>query len=360
MSIDDVTRQGLRHTRPGREATVTGPKGGPGADDSLRSLGADGGRPDGAPGPRVGRDRTDEEPGSYYGLPVLNQPVWSAPDIPGYFFLGGLAGASSVLGAGAALSGRPALRRSTDVVAAGAISLSLVALVHDLGRPGRFLNMLRVLKVTSPMSVGAWLLAAYSPLAGGAAFTALTGRLRRVGGLASAGAAVLGPAVAAYTVALVADTAVPAWHDGHREMPLLFAASGAAAAGGAAMALTPVAEAGPARRLGALGSLVEVATATAMERRMGPTGEPYHSGRAGTLMRSAKVAGVLGAVGAVTFGRRSRSASVLSGAALVAASALTRFGVFDAGLQSAADPRSTVQPQRERLERTTPGRNGST
>ena len=86
---------------------------------------------------------------------------------PGYLFLGGLAGASSVLAAGSQLTGRgwpgwPSRR-------AGAIGLSAVALVHDLGRPARFLNMLRVFKPTSPMSVGTWILSGYGPAAGAAA-----------------------------------------------------------------------------------------------------------------------------------------------------------------------------------------------
>ena len=114
---------------------------------------------------------------SYYGKPVLNSPVWHSPDIPGYFFLGGLAGASSLLGAGAQVTGRPELARAAKVGALGAISLSMAALVHDLGRPARFLNMLRVFKLTSPMSVGSWILAGYVPAAGVAAAAALTGRV---------------------------------------------------------------------------------------------------------------------------------------------------------------------------------------
>ncbi|GAB3893102.1 hypothetical protein GCM10029964_069340 [Kibdelosporangium lantanae] len=112
---------------------------------------------------------------SYYGKPIINGPVWRAPDIPGYLFLGGLAGASSLLAAGAQVTGRSSVVPKT--VAFGGISLSLVALVHDLGRPARFVNMLRVFKPTSPMNVGSWILAGYGPLAGAAAASALTGKL---------------------------------------------------------------------------------------------------------------------------------------------------------------------------------------
>ena len=114
---------------------------------------------------------------SYYGRPVIKEPVWRTPDVPGYFFLGGLAGASSVLAAGAQLSGYRELARVGKVGAVGAISLSAVALVHDLGRPERFVNMLRVFKPSSPMSVGSWLLAAYGPVAGAAAVCEVTGIL---------------------------------------------------------------------------------------------------------------------------------------------------------------------------------------
>ena len=90
--------------------------------------------------------------------------------------------------------------------------------------------MLRVFKVTSPMSAGSWLLAGDGPVAGAAAASAVTGRLPRAGAAATAAAGVLGPAIATYTAALLANTAVPAWHDGHREMPYLFAGSAASAA----------------------------------------------------------------------------------------------------------------------------------
>ena len=109
---------------------------------------------------------------SYYGRPVIKEPAWGVPDVPGYLFLGGLAGASSVLAAGAQVSGYGELAKVAKVTALGAISLSTVALVHDLGRPERFANMLRVFKPTSPMSVGTWLITGYGPLAGAAAASA--------------------------------------------------------------------------------------------------------------------------------------------------------------------------------------------
>jgi hypothetical protein len=285
---------------------------------------------------------------SYYGRPVLNPPVWEPLDIAGYLFLGGLAGASSVLGAGARATGRTALARTSTVGAAGAGLLSLAALVHDLGQPTRFLHMLRVFKVTSPMSVGAWLLAGYVPLAGVAAASAVTGRVPRIGALATGGAALLGPAVASYTAVLISDTAVPAWHDAHREMPYVFAGSAATAAGGLGLLGAPLEQQGPARALALLGVAGELGTFQRMKRRMGMVAEPYSSGLGGRLVRAGEVLALAGATGAVA-GRRSRMASALSGAALLAASAATRFGIFHAGMASARDPRYTVEPQRARL-----------
>ncbi|MCU1353207.1 MAG: polysulfide reductase, partial [Acidimicrobiales bacterium] len=184
MAGDDVTVQGVVGARPGRDAPT----------------GVHGRRPDGDGHRRRrgGEERMvpDARPTSYYGLPVLNRPTWEARDIAGYLFLGGLAGASSVLGALAGATGRPVTARASKLTAVGAAGLSAVALIHDLGRPERFANMLRVFKPTSPMSVGSWLLAGFGPLAGGAALSDLTGRAPRCGAAASAAAAALGAGVA--------------------------------------------------------------------------------------------------------------------------------------------------------------------
>ena len=83
---------------------------------------------------------------------------------------------------------------------------------------------------------------------------------------------------------------------------------------------------------------------------MGITAEPLHSGTGGALMRASKALTALGAVGSL-FGGRSRVAAAVSGAALLAGSACTRFGIFEAGQASARDPKYTVVPQRQRIER---------
>jgi DMSO reductase anchor subunit len=286
---------------------------------------------------------------SYYGRPVIKAPSWAAPDIAGYFFLGGLAGAGSVLAAGAHLTGRTSTATALKVSSLGAISLSAAALIHDLGRPGRFANMLRVFKPTSPMSMGSWLLSVYGPAAGLAAASAVTGRMPRLGGAATGAAALLGPAVATYTGVLAADTAVPAWHGAHRELPYLFGASATAAAAGMALAVGPTGENAPARRAAGLAAVADAALEKAAERRLGMVAETWQEGRAGNLLRVARVLTAAGGLGAVALGDR-RVPAIASGLALLAGSACTRFGVFAAGVASAEDPKYTVVPQRQRLD----------
>jgi len=285
---------------------------------------------------------------SYYGLPVLNSPVWRPLDIAGYFFAGGLAGASSLLAAGAQATGRRELSTRAKVVATGAIAAGAVGLVHDLGVPSRFANMLRTFKPSSPMSMGSWLLSAYGPMAGLSAATAVSGRFSRLGTASTVVAAALGPLVSTYTAALVSDTAVPAWHDGYREMPFVFAGSSATAAGGMGLLATPVAQVAPARRMALFGGAIEFVAGKKMESRLGIAGEPYREGRGGRYMKAGQVL-TAGGLGLAFAGRRHRAVSAVAGAALVAASACTRFGIFHAGVQSASDPKYTVEPQRARL-----------
>jgi hypothetical protein len=363
MTSNAVDRGGPVDPRPDREAI-------PGSAGGARP--GRGGRRN-----REGGERAMVPPArftSYYGRPVVKAAPWQH-DIPAYLFLGGLAAGSSLLAAGADLTDRPALRRAGRIGALGAITASFAALVHDLGRPERFANMLRVAKPTSPMSVGTWILTAYGPAAGLAAAAelggVLPGPLGRAAGLLGAGArpaglaaAVLAPAVASYTSVLLADTATPSWHSAYRELPFVFVGSAAAAAGGLGLLAAPVHQSGPARRLAVGGALLELAAERRMETSMGLCAEPLHHGRAGRLMRASKALSLGGAAVATLLAGRSRVAAGLAGAALLAGSACTRFGVFEAGQDSARDPKYTVVPQRERLDRaradgsTAPGPSG--
>jgi len=307
----------------------------------------------------------DAEFTSYYGRPIVKESPWEA-DIPAYLFAGGLAGGSSLIAALADLTDRPALRRAGRLTALAGLSTSGGFLVHDLGRPERFLHMLRVVKVTSPMSVGTWILTSYAPFAGlaGAVEVARLVPSRRgvlkVLGLVDAlsplarpaglGAALIAPALASYTAVLLSDTATPSWHTGYREMPFVFVGSAAAASAGLGLVVAPLAETAPVRRLAVAAVVLEMAAENRMEQTMGVTAEPLHDGVAGRWMRASKVLTVAGGVGSLLAGR-SRAVAVASGAALLAGSLCTRFGIFEAGQASARDPKYTVVPQRERIKR---------
>jgi DMSO reductase anchor subunit len=328
MNESEVTPDGLRGARPSGEATTGAnvpPNGG---------------------GPRRRRNRRDEpEFRSYYDLPVLNKIVWATPDVAGYLFVGGLAGASGVVAGAASATDRPRLGRIAKITAASGTYLSLIMLIHDLGRPLRFLNMLRMFKVTSPMSVGSWLLTGFGLSAGVAALADVSGKAPRFGGVATTATTALGPAVATYTAALISDTAVPAWHDGHRLMPFLFASSALSSAAGLGLLTAPAEETGPLVPLAVGAGLAEVGLTKALQHETGIVKETFETGTAGKYLRAAEAITAGGALLAAT-GRRSRFRSGLAGAALLAGSALTRFGIFHAGIASTRDPKYVVVPQR--------------
>ncbi len=299
---------------------------------------------------RTARERPVVEPAefaSYYGRPILKPPAWQQPDVPLYLFLGGTAGACASMGALAEPAGHPALARATRLVAAGAASASVVALVHDLGRPARFLNMLRVFKPTSPLSVGSWILAPFSGLTAVTAALEVTGRWPGLRRLTGAAAGLLGPAMCTYTAVLLADTANPAWHEARDVLPVLFAGSAVTSGAGAAMLAAPGA-AGPARRLGLAGAAAELAATRRVEHGLGLVSQTYRTGRAGRLLRAARTLTAVGA-GLSLLGRRGRLATAAAGAAYLAAGLCTRFGVYDAGVAAAKDPKYVVVPQRARM-----------
>jgi formate-dependent nitrite reductase membrane component NrfD len=285
---------------------------------------------------------------SYYGRPVIKEPVWQ-PEIPIYMFFGGLAGASSVLHAGARLAGNDRLARTSLFIGAAADLAGPPLLISDLGRPERVLNMFRVFKVTSPMSVGSWILLVSGGASSTAAALELLGRMPRVKAAAEAVAAFFGPPLATYTGTLVANTAVPVWHEGRHELPWLFGASAAASAGAAAAIFTDVDKAGPARRFGLVGAAGELGLMQAMKRRLGFVGEVYDQGAAGKLARVSKICTATGSALLAIGGRRSRAASIAGGGLVLAGGMALRWSVFRAGFQSARDPRYTVIPQRQRL-----------
>jgi formate-dependent nitrite reductase membrane component NrfD len=289
------------------------------------------------------------EPRSYYGQPVIKQPVWR-PEVPWYFFAGGTAGASAGLAFLSELRGSPPLARRAWAVSLAGVAASPALLVVDLGRPERFLNMLRVFKVTSPMSVGSWVLAASGAATGVSAINALTGRFGKVALVSKPASALLGLPLSTYTGALLAQTAVPAWHEARDELPALFGAGAAASAGAAACVLTPVAHAAPARRLAVLGAAAELVTVALMRRRLRELAEPYRFGEAAAFGRAARALTAAGAALVAVRGARSRAASAGGGALLLAGAVCERWSVFKAGFQSARDPAYTVATQRRRID----------
>jgi hypothetical protein len=279
---------------------------------------------------------------AYYGRPILKPPVWKR-EIGWYLFTGGLAGASSTMAFLARVSGNPVLARRAGLVATAAVNASPALLVKDLGRPERFLNMMRVFKPSSPMNLGSWLLLGSGATTTGAALLDLVGVAPRLRTALEGLSGVVGIPLAVYTAVLLSDTANPAWHEGRRELPFLFAASSAASAGAAAVLTTPPGHAGPARRammLGAAGSQIAEAC---LERRVGAIAETYSTGTAGGYRRGAQILDGAGLALSLTRGRRLRR---LGAALVLAGAAATRFSVFKAGSQAAEDPRYLLVAQR--------------
>jgi hypothetical protein len=287
---------------------------------------------------------------SYYGRAIIKAPIWE-PAIACYFFLGGLAGASAALGLGARATGNERLARNATLAGTAAVGVSPILLIADLGRPERFYNMFRLVKVTSPMSVGTWILGGSGTALGIAGACEALDILPRVKLMAQTAAGLLGAPLTTYTAALVANTAVPVWHEARRELPFVFAGSAAASAGAAAAIATPPAQAAAARRLAVAGAILELAATKAMEMRLGQlVGEPYRQGAAGRFTRLAKGCTAAGAA-LVALGGRRRAGSAVGGALLLAGSLFERLAVHRAGTQSAEDPKYTVVPQSERAAR---------
>jgi polysulfide reductase-like protein len=299
------------------------------------------GRRDGAPVvPRA-------EPQSYYGRPVLKAPVWTW-EVPTYFFVGGMAGAAAPLHMWARLFGHPELARRAAALSLAGITVSPVLLISDLGRPARFYRMLRVVKPTSPMSVGTWFVSIFGAASGLAAGWQLIGFPRaKVGVPATVVAGLTGPLVSTYTAVLIAQTSVPVWHEARRTLPWVFAGSSLASAGGATAALTPRSAAAPARVMAVAGAALELGAELAMTRSLDPRVRATY---ADPSVRPAHLgARACALAGALLMTRRSRAATIAGGAVLCAGSALERLAIVRAGRVSARDAQQTIGPQRDRI-----------
>jgi hypothetical protein len=233
----------------------------------------------------------------YYGIPLLKEPPWTW-EIPLYFFVGGASGAAAVIGAIADYTGsdRKLVEHARWIAAAGAV-ISPALLIADLGRPERFLAMLRVFKPQSPMSVGVWTLLGFST---GAAAAAFAGILRSRYGpsmpvriLENAGQAAslaFGLPFSNYTGVLIGATAIPVWNRNAGDLPLHFAASGL----GSAVGILELMGHDRNRALRALGlgaALFETWEGLRIEGRSQPHLDPLKHGGSGWITRRRSAVG---------------------------------------------------------------------
>lgn len=316
--------------------------------DDLRRQAAETGRvdgkgivPGGAPFPIASAEN------GYYGLPLLKKPVWTW-EIPAYFFVGGTAGAAALIAELSRLGadGRRVAKEARWVAGVGG-ALAAPLLIADLGRPERFLAMLRVLKPQSPMSVGVWIVLAFSNAAAAAlAAELLEERFPRstvprvMKGVAGPAAAATGIGMATYTGVLIGATAVPVWSENVRLLPIHFAFS---ALGTATSVLQLRGHQHPAlNRIGLAAALVETAIGAGLERASGLANEPVKHGTSGWLMRASGL--LSGPIPLLlrTFGGRSASAQRAAAMSTIAGSVLTRYGWIAAGRSSAVDPREPL------------------
>jgi len=278
---------------------------------------------------------------SYYGAPGLKAPVWTW-EVPAYFFVGGTAGAAALIGAVARRTGaRDTLVRDARWIAAAGAALSPPLLISDLGRPERFLNMLRVVKLRSPMSVGVWTLVAFSTAAGATAFADLAhdatgGRVavRIVADAAGMLSAATGLVLSTYTGVLLGATAIPVWSTNATWLPVHFGASGL----GAAISMLELLghRERALNRLGIGSALVETAMAAHIAMSEDPAMRAIKDGQPGALARAAGIlSGPVPLLLRVLVGR-STSARRVAALSTIAGSVLTRAAWVAAGKSAGA------------------------
>jgi formate-dependent nitrite reductase membrane component NrfD len=280
---------------------------------------------------------------SYYDLPALKAPVWTW-EVPTYFFVGGAAGAAAVVASVARVAGAdPSLVRDARWLAAVGGAVSPALLVSDLGRPERFLNMLRVFKLRSPMSIGAWTLVAFSNAAGANAFARALAKTRGgrlpikiVSDAAEVLSAATGLVLSTYTGVLIGATAIPVWSRNVSLLPIHFGASGL---GSAVSILELMGHRDRALNILGIGAAaVETVVGIALETSDDPALDPIKHGWSGDVTR---VGGLLSGplpLALRVMGAHSITARRVAAASTVVGSFLTRVGWLAAGRESARQP----------------------
>jgi formate-dependent nitrite reductase membrane component NrfD len=274
--------------------------------------------------------------------------------VPLYFWFGGMAAGSSFVALACDLAGD---ERSAAIARRAALAAVVPApplLIMDLGRPARFLNMMRIFKPRSPMNLGAWALLAFSNLAGGAVVADLLGRRRLARALGGANA-VVGGYFGSYTGVLLATTAVPLWARSRLFLGPIFVCTGAAT-GAALCRLTLVAcglpEDHPTRhalgRVEAGAMTAELALSVLNERRLGELGEALEHGRPGVMFRWAKRLVRTGLALRFVRARTGRPAHDVASVLYLIAGLLFRYAWVGAGTESASDDRLVAKMSRGR------------
>ena len=327
------------------------------------------GRPEAAQPPRPDaayRGAGDGEPlpahvsPTYYDRPLLKKPHWEW-EVVTYLFLGGVMGGCGMLVAIADEDGEDReLVRNARYLAFGLAAACPALLVGHLGRPERFLHMLRIVKFKSVMSMGVWGLVLFSlPASAGAAAQAaedglMPDWLRHVAlrPLVKPLQALLGAFITGYTGVLISSTAIPLWAKGKRYIPALCVCSGVAggcAASAASLALTGGAEASFAKleRLETIAAFAELALLFGFERHAGELGAPMYRGERGAKLRTWTMG--LGIVAPALLNAvpvHARWKTLLASALTLAGGYVFRETLIEAGKASAGDPKAAArQPE---------------
>jgi len=288
--------------------------------------------------------------------PLIHAPVWTW-EVPLYFWIGGVASGAAFAALAADTAGDEASARVARKVALGAVTAAPVLLIADLGRPARFLNMLRIFKPRSPMNAGAWCLVAFSAAGAGAVTADLLGAPRTASRLGAA-QALLGSYLGSYTGVLLATTAVPLWSQSRAFLGPIFVAT-ATATGAAATRLTLAAAGRPEdhptqtalARLQAGAILAELSLSTINERRLGRLGDALEHGVPGRLYGAAKGLVGVGLLLQLAGRGRRRGAQHAASVLYLAGGLGFRFAWVQAGKASARDDEVVAVMARGRLTR---------